>query len=148
MVSGRVIHLSVRGAIFAGAVGGFVFGLFAGGVLGGFVSWFAGAILDWQAQLGYSLGVTEQLLPLGDQVGGLRAVADRWYLVIPAVALLVGLVGALIGVLAGGLWAALVNRDVLPLDVTIRGPVQLADRRVAERRGSAEKQPKAIGGSR
>lgn len=145
MVSGRVVHLSLRGAMFAGAVGGFVFGLFAGGVLGALVSWFAGAILDWQAQLGYSLGVTEQLLPLGDQIAGLRTVADRWYLVTLAVALLVGLVGAVIGMLAAGLWAALVNRDVLPLHVTIGGPVQIADRRVAERRADSDKQRKAIG---
>lgn len=145
MVSGRVVHMSIRGAMFAGAVGGFVFGLFAGGVLGALASWFAGAILDWQAQLGFSLGVTEQLLPLGDQIAGLRTVADRWYLVIPAVALLVGLLGAVIGTLAAGVWAALVNRDVLPMDVTIRGPVQLADRRVGERRSASEKQQKAIG---
>jgi hypothetical protein len=145
MVSGRVTHLSLRGAMFAGAVGGFVFGLFVGGVLGALVSWFAGAIVDWQAQLGYSLGVTEQLLPLGDQIPGLRTVADRWYLVIPAVALLIGLVGALIGVLAAGLWAALINRDILPLDVTMRAPVQLAGRRMGERRGVDEKQQKAIG---
>jgi hypothetical protein len=145
MVSGRVTHLSLRGAMLAGAVGGFVFGLFVGGVLGALVSWFAGAIVDWQAQLGYSLGVTEQLLPLGDQIPGLQTVADRWYLVIPAVALLIGLVGALIGVLAAGLWAALVNRDILPLDVTMRAPVQLAGRRMGERRGVDEKQQKAIG---
>jgi hypothetical protein len=145
MVSGRVAHLSLRGAMFAGAVGGFAFGLFVGGVLGAIVSWFAGAIIDWQAQLGYSLGVTQQLLPLGDQLAGLQTVADRWYLVIPAVGLLVGLVGAVIGMLAAGLWAALVNRDILPLDVTIRAPVQLAGRRVGERRGTSENQQKAIG---
>jgi hypothetical protein len=145
MVSGRVIHLSLRGAMFAGAAGGFAFGLFVGGVLGAVVSWFAGAIVDWQAQLGYSLGVTQQLLPLGDQLGGLQTVADRWYLVIPGVALLVGLVGAVIGMLAAGFWAALVNRDILPLDVTILGPVQLAGRRVGERRGAIEQEKKAIG---
>lgn len=145
MVSGRVTHLSLRGALFAGAVGGFVFGLFIGGILGAIVSWFAGAIVDWQAQLGYSLGVTEQLLPLGDQIRGLQAVADRWYLVIPAVALVVGLAGALIGMLAAGLWAALVNRAILPLDVTIRTPVHLAGRRVGERRGATEQEKKAIG---
>ena len=81
MVSGRLVHLSLRGALLAGAAGGFAFGLFAGGVLGAIVSWFAGAVIDWQAQLGYTLGVTEQLLPLGDQIGGLQTVADRWYLV-------------------------------------------------------------------
>jgi hypothetical protein len=145
MVSGRVVQLSLRGAMVAGAVGGFVFGLFAGGVLGALVSWFSGAIVDWQAQLGYSLGVTEQLLPLGDQIPGLRAVADRWYLVIPAVALLIGVIGAVIGTLAAGLWAALVNRQFLPLDVTIRSPVMVPDRRVAQRRDTSEKQEKASG---
>jgi hypothetical protein len=145
MVSGRVVQLSLRGAMFAGAVGGFVFGLFAGGVLGALVSWFSSAIVGWQAQLGYSLGVTEQLLPLGDQIPGLQTVADRWYLVIPAVALLIGLVGAVIGSLAAGLWAALVNRQLLPLDVTIRSPVKVADRRLAQRRGTSEEQQKAIG---
>ena len=145
MVSGRVVQLSLRGAMVAGAVGGFVFGLFAGGVLGALVSWFSGAIIGWQAQLGYSLGVTEQLLPLGDQIPGLQTLADRWYLVIPAVALLIGLVGAVIGMLAAGLWAALVNRQFLPLDVTIRSAVQLADRRVGQRRDPSEKEQKAIG---
>jgi hypothetical protein len=140
-----VVHLSLRGAIFAGAVGGFAFGLFVGGVLGALVSWFAGAIVDWQAQLGYSLGVTEQLLPMGDQIPGLRTVADRWYLVIPAVGLLIGLVGAVIGMLAAGLWAALVNRGILPLDVAIRAPVQIAGRRVGERRAASEKRHKAMG---
>lgn len=144
MVSGRLVHLSVRGAMFAGGVGGFAFGLFVGGVLGALASWFAGAIVVWQSQLGYSLGVTEQLLPLGDQIAGLQTVADRWYLVIPAVALLVGLVGAGIGALAAGLWAALVNRQVLPLDVTIQPPVHVADRRVADRRRSSERK-KAMG---
>jgi hypothetical protein len=145
MVSGRVVHLSLRGAMFAGAVGGFAFGLFVGGVVGAFISWFAGAIVDWQAQLGYSLGVTQQLLPLGDQLAGLQTVADRWYLVIPAVALLIGLLGAVIGALAAGFWAALVNRDILALDVTIRSPVQLAGRRVGERRAASEQPKKAIG---
>jgi hypothetical protein len=145
MVTGRLVHLSLRGALLAGAAGGFAFGLFAGGVLGAIVSWFAGAVIDWQAQLGYTLGVTEQLLPLGDQIGGLQSVADRWYLVIPVVALLIGLVGALIGSLAAGLWATLVNREVLPLDVTIRPPVHVADRRIGQRRGTSEKNQEAVG---
>jgi hypothetical protein len=145
MVSGRLVQLSLRGAMLAGAVGGFVFGLFAGGVMGALVSWFSGAIVAWQAQLGYSLGVTEQLLPLGDQIPGLQSLADRWYLVIPAVALMIGLVGAVIGALAAGVWAALVNRQILPLDVTIRPPVHVADRRVGQRRGISEEQQKAIG---
>ncbi|HKW70198.1 MAG TPA: hypothetical protein VJP81_06395 [Candidatus Dormibacteraeota bacterium] len=114
-----LVRLSIRSAMFAGAITGFVFGLFAGATLGALMSWFAGAIVDWQAQLGFSLGVTQQLLPLGDQVKSLEWLSDRWYLVIPAVGALGGILGALIGLLAGGLWAALVNIGVLPIEVNV-----------------------------
>lgn len=119
MVTDFYVRLSIRSAMFAGAITGFVFGLFAGATLGALVSWFAGAIVDWQAQLGFSLGVAQQLLPLGDQVKSLESVSDRWYLVIPAVGVLAGILGALIGLLAGGLWAALVNMGVLPIEVSV-----------------------------
>ena len=119
MVTNFYVRLSIRSAMFAGAITGFVFGLFAGATLGALVSWFAGAIVDWQAQLGFSLGVAQQLLPLGDQVKSLESVSDRWYLVIPAVGVLAGILGALIGLLAGGLWAALVNMGVLPIEVSV-----------------------------
>jgi hypothetical protein len=105
--------------MFAGAIGGFVFGLFAGATLGALISWVAGQIVDWQAQLGYSLGVTQQLLPLGDQASSLESVADLWYLVIPGAGLTVGLLASVIGMLAGGLWAALVNMGVLPIEVNV-----------------------------
>jgi hypothetical protein len=118
MVSGWLVRLSVRSAMFAGGIGGFVFGLFAGSILGAIISWFAGALVAWQAQLGFSLGVEQQLLPLGDQVGSLETVADRWYLVIPGTGLVVGIVGAVIGMLAVGLWAALVNMGILPIEVS------------------------------
>src|SRR5207245_534686 len=94
MVSDFLVRLSIRSAMFAGAITGFVFGLFAGATLGALISWFAGAIVDWQAQLGFSLGVTQQLLPLGDQARSLESVSDRWFLVIPAVGLVVGVFGA------------------------------------------------------
>ena len=119
MVNDYLVRLSIRSAMFAGAILGFVFGLFAGGTLGALISWVAGQIVDWQAQLGYSLGVSQQLLPLGDQTSSLESVADRWYLVIPGVGLIAGLLGALIGMLAGGLWAALVNLGVLPIAVNV-----------------------------
>jgi hypothetical protein len=119
MVTDFLVRLSIRSAMFAGAIAGFVFGLFAGATLGALISWFAGAIVDWQAQLGYSLGVTQQLIPLGDQARSLESLADRWYLVIPATGLALGLLSALIGVLAGGLWAALVNVGVLPIEVIV-----------------------------
>jgi hypothetical protein len=118
VVSGWLVRLSIRSAMFAGGMGGFVFGLFAGSILGAVIVWFAGALVDWQAQLGFSLGVEQQLLPLGDQVGSLETVADRWYLVIPATGLVIGAIGALIGMLAAGLWAALVNMGILPIEVS------------------------------
>jgi hypothetical protein len=119
MVSDYLVRLSIKSAMFAGAITGFVFGLFAGATLGALISWVAGQIVDWQAQLGYSLGITQQLLPLGDQVTSLESVGDHWFLVIPAVGLVVAILGAFIGMLAGGLWAALVNLGVLPIEVAV-----------------------------
>jgi hypothetical protein len=119
MVNDYLVRLSIRSAMFAGAISGFVFGLFLGATLGALLSWFAGAIVDWQAQLGYSLGVTQQLLPLGDQVSSLETLSDQWFLVIPAVGLVLGVVCAVIGSLAGGLWAELVNVGVLPIQVSV-----------------------------
>jgi hypothetical protein len=125
-----------------GAIAGLVFGLFPGALLGALASWLAGAIVDWERQLGFSLGVTQQLLPFGDQISALEPVADLWYVVIPSGALIVGLLGAIIGGLAGGLWAAMVNRGLTSIEVTVaaqepehRAIVRaLPDRRVKPRR--------------
>lgn len=146
MVNDFLVRLSIRSAMFAGAITGFVFGLFAGGTLGALFSWFAGAIVDWQAQLGFSLGVAQQLLPLGDQIKSLETISDRWFLVIPAVGLLVGILGGLIGLLAGGLWAALVNMGVLPIQVAVyrRGEIE-SERRATSRRTQSERRRKAAG---
>ena len=141
MVNDYLVRLSIRSAMFAGTISGFVFGLFLGTLLGALLSWFAGAIVDWQAQLGYSLGVTQQLLPLGDQINSLESVADYWYLVIPATGLGVGLIGAGVGALAGGLWAALVNLGARPIEFSVirRGerPVARGERRREPRRRKA-----------
>ena len=147
MVNDFLVRLSIRSAMFAGAITGFVFGLFSGATLGALVSWFAGALADWQAQLGFSLGVTQQLLPLGDQVHSLESVADRWFLVIPGVGLAVGLLGALIGLLAGGLWATLVNMGVLPIEVAVyrRGEHSETPRIERRRRNRPARRRKAVG---
>ena len=145
MVNDFLVRLSIRSAMFAGAITGFVFGLFLGATLGALVSWFAGALVDWQAQLGFSLGVTQQLLPLGDQVRSLELVADRWFLVIPAVGLLMGVLGAVIGVLAGGLWASLVNMGVLPIEVEVLRRSEIPLRRDSDRRHVKTRRRKAAG---
>lgn len=145
MVSDFFVRLSVRSAMFAGAITGFVFGLFAGCALGAIISWFAGAIISWQAQLGYSLGIAQQLLPLGDQINYLDTISDRWYFVIPGVGLIAGVLGAFIGLLAGGLWAALVNSGVLPIEVNVlRRPELDIDKRGASRRSKTDRR-KAVG---
>jgi len=145
MVNDFLVRLSIRSAMFAGAITGFVFGLFSGATLGALISWFAGALVDWQAQLGFSLGVTQQLLPLGDQVRSLELVSDRWFLVIPAVGLLMGVLGALIGVLAGGLWASLVNIGVLPIEVEVLRRSEIPARRAADRRQVKARRRNAVG---
>jgi len=145
MVNDYLVRLSIRSAMFAGAITGFVFGLFAGATLGALLSWFAGALVDWQSQLGFSLGIAQQLLPLGDQVRELQTVQDRWFVVIPGTGLLMGLLGAFIGVLAGGLWATLVNMGVLPIEVSVirRGDVPM--RRATDRRQVRTRRRRAVG---
>ena len=148
MVNDFLVRLSIRSAMFAGAIAGFVFGMFAGATLGALISWFAGAIIDWQAQLGYSLGVAQQLIPLGDQARSLQSVSDNWYLVIPAAGVAVGLLSALIGVLAGGLWAVLVNLGVMPIEVVVyqKDALRRARRAVRKDRRRTRPRERAAGG--
>ena len=135
MVNDFLVRLSIRSAMFAGAITGFVFGLFAGAIFGALLSWLAGAIMSWQAQLAFSLGVTQELLPLGDQANSLQSLSDRWFLVIPAVGLIIGAFGALIGLLAGGLWASLVNMGILPIQVSVlKRPEEPVVRRIRSAR--------------
>jgi hypothetical protein len=145
MVNDYLVRLSIRSAMFAGAITGFVFGLFAGATLGALLSWFAGALVDWQSQLGFSLGIAQQLLPLGDQVRELQTVQDRWFVVIPGTGLLMGLLGAFIGVLAGGLWATLVNMGVLPIEVSVMRRGDIPMRRATDRRQVRTRRRRAVG---
>jgi hypothetical protein len=109
-VNVRLRRLPVWPLMTAGTVTGFVGGFFIGCVLGALLAWFSGAVLDWHRQLGFTLGVTEALLPLGDQIGLLETINDFWWLVVPAAGLAVGLLNAVVGTLAGGLAAAVFNR--------------------------------------
>src|SRR5438477_248671 len=89
-VSGRVVAVSIRAALIAGGWIGFGLGLVSGCVLGAILSWFSGAIFGWQRDLTFTVGVTEQLLPFGNQIPVLQRLQADWFLVIPVVGLLVG----------------------------------------------------------
>ena len=106
----RLRRVSLRFALASGAVVGFVVGLFVGSLLGAVIAWVAGALLDWQRQLAFTLGVTEELLPLGEQQGLLQTVQGAWWLVVPGVGLAVGVLSGLAGALGTALTAALFNR--------------------------------------
>ena len=95
----------------AGAWVGAVIGLALGAVLGGILVWFAGAVLDWQRDLAFTFGVARRLLPFGDQVGLLRDIQARWWLVIIGTSLGIAVVAALFGALLGGILAAAYNRS-------------------------------------
>jgi hypothetical protein len=115
----KLVGISIRWSMAAGAVGGFVPGFFVGCLLGAVVSWAAGAVLDWQRQLGFTLGVTQQLLPFGDQVPLLEQLADSWALVVPATGLAIGLLWALVGTLAAAVVVSILDRAHLGVPVDI-----------------------------
>jgi hypothetical protein len=121
-VRGRVLAVSIRAAMVAGAWIGFALGLVAGCVLGAALAWFAGAILSWQRDMSLTLGVTEQLLPFGNQVPLLQRIQSDWFVVVPFAGLLVGLFFALVGGLIGGLVAVSYNRSPYGVQVVVEAP--------------------------
>lgn len=121
-VSGRVLAVSVRSAAIAGGWIGFALGLVAGCVVGAVVSWFAGAIVGWERDLSLTLGVTQQLLPFGDQVPVLERIQANWFIVVPFVGLMLGVFAALVGGLIGGLVAASYNRSPFGVQVVVEVP--------------------------
>jgi hypothetical protein len=129
-VRGRLASVSVTASTAAGAWVGFAIGLVLGALLGAAIAWFSGAILDWQRDLAFTFGVTRRLLPFGDQQALLRDIEARWWLVIPGVAVVVGILAALVGALLGGILAAAYNRSPrhalvvveLPTDVPTPAP--------------------------
>jgi hypothetical protein len=123
-VSGRVVAVSVRAALIAGGWIGFALGLVSGCIFGAILSWFAGAILSWQRDLTFTVGVTEQLLPFGNQIPVLERLQADWFLVVPLAGLLVGGFAALVGALIGGLVAASYNRSPYGVHVVVEVPDQ------------------------
>ncbi len=122
LVHGRLAAFSVRASFGAGLWVGFSLGLVTGAVLGAGLAWLAGAMLDWQRDLAFTLGVGRSLLPLGDQVAALRWISTTWFLVIPVTALVVALVFATIGSLIGALLAAAYNRSPRHAAVVVELP--------------------------
>jgi hypothetical protein len=122
LIRGRLAAVSVRASFGAGLWVGFSLGLVAGAVIGAGLAWLAGAMLDWQRDLAFTLGVGRSLLPLGDQVAALRWISTTWYLVIPATALVVAMVFAIIGSLIGALRAAANNRSPRHAAVVVELP--------------------------
>jgi hypothetical protein len=122
LVRGRLAAVSVRATFGAGLWVGLTIGLVIGAVVGALLVWFSGTVLDWQRELAFTLGVARTLLPLGDQVGALRWISSTWYLVIPAVAVVVAVVLALFGGLIGAVLAAAYNRSPRHAAVVVELP--------------------------
>ena len=108
---GEIVHVPIRQAAWAGAIGGLVVGSVLGVLIGALLAWLAGALLDWQRDLAFTLGVARRLLPFGDQVALLRNVDQYWFVVVPGVAIVLALVAALFGAVLGALVAAAYNRS-------------------------------------
>jgi hypothetical protein len=115
-------RLSVRSSIEAGAWVGFCLGLLAGAIIGAAITWLAGAVLEWQRQLSYTIGVSQALLPFGDRRDSLQSVQDWWYLVIPATGIAVGLLVGVLGALVGGLLAVAYNKSPGQAQVIVEIP--------------------------
>lgn len=111
LLQGRLAAISVRASFGAGMWVGGALGLVIGAALGAVVVWLTGSILDWQRELGFTLGITRTLLPFGDQIGILRWISNTWWVVIPGMAIGVALLAGLVGGLIGALLAAAYNRS-------------------------------------
>ena len=121
-VRGRLAAVSMAASFGAGAWVGFSVGLVAGALLGALFSWFSGAVLAWQRELGITLGVTRTLLPFGDQIPALRWIDAHWMLVVPAVAVGFAVLTALLGGVIGALLAAAYNRSPRHASVVVELP--------------------------
>lgn len=125
-VRARLVRIPVRAAMLTGAVAGVVPGLFLGCLLGAFVSWASGAIVYWQRQLGFTLGVSPELLPFGDQGPLLSQLSNSWPLVVPASGVAMALFWGVVVSLSYGLLGSALN--LLGLGTVIRLDVEPDDR--------------------
>lgn len=124
-VRARLARIPLRAAMLTGLVAGLVPGLFLGCLLGAFVSWVSGAVVYWQRQLGFTLGVSPELLPFGDQGPLLAQLSSQWPLVVPAVGVATALFWGVVTSLSYGLLASALNLlgtgAALRLDVQVDG---------------------------
>ena len=126
----RIRSMALAPALVTGAWAGFVPGLFIGALAGTLISFGAGAALEWMRELSFTTGIQQQLLPFGDRIGLLETLQDDWAIVIPAAALALGAVSALIGALTGGLVSASYGSLLGGVEVEIvpvEGPVVAGD---------------------
>lgn len=122
LVRGRLAAVSVRASFGAGLWVGTALGLVIGSGLGAMLVWFTGSVLDWQRELGFTLGIARTLLPFGDQIAVLTWISNTWWLVIPLAALVTALVSGLVGGLIGALLAAAYNRSPRHAAVAVELP--------------------------
>ncbi len=127
LLHGRLAAISVRASFGAGVWVGAALGLVIGALLGAFGVWLTGAVLDWQRELGFTLGIARTLLPFGDQIAALSWISTSWWLVIPAVALAGAAVSGLVGGLIGALLAAAYNRSPRHASVVVEVPDEEAE---------------------
>jgi hypothetical protein len=135
----RVASVPIGPALVTGAWAGFVPGLFIGAILGAVIAFGSGAMLDWMRQLSFTTGIDQALLPFGDRIGALETLQDDWLVVIPAAALTLGLLSALIGMLTAAVVSATYGSLLHGLEIELEPagePRARPERRRRLRRGS------------
>lgn len=125
-VRARLVRIPVGAAMLTGAVAGVVPGLFLGCLLGAFVSWASGAVVYWQRQLGFTLGVSPDLLPFGDQGPLLSQLSNEWPLVVPLSGVAMAIFWGVIVSLSYGLLGSALN--LLGVGAVVRLDVDVDDK--------------------
>ncbi|MGH3419554.1 MAG: hypothetical protein ACRDOD_08200 [Streptosporangiaceae bacterium] len=115
-----VIAVPLRRVLGIGALAGFVPGFIVGCLLGGVVAWAAGAVVNWMQQVSFTTGMRVALMPLGNQVNALQSTHDSWYLVVPVIGLVLGVLTAAIGALTAVIVAVMLPGRVGGPDIALR----------------------------